>query len=156
MLVRIDIQTHAIAGFTFRDLGGVKIHMPTLRQQGYNMKAAVPGDVIQTDNVTEAWATTHHALFQVHLNQLIPALRLQHDGGWAIVREESERFISGDEDLISAKQLGDFFLRETMPLKCFLRMRMEGVHRDVRVNLFHHMAELKKGDLWLTGQSSIT
>ena len=103
------------------------------------MRTALPGDVIQTDDVTEAQATTHHALFQIHVNQLMHTLRLQHDGGWAIVREELKEFMNEEEDQITAKQLKEFFLRKTIPLKYLLRMRMEAyIELHVPTSFFHY------------------
>ena len=137
MLLRVDIQTQEIVGFAVRDIGGIKIHMPTLRQQGYDLKSALPGNVIETDDLVKVWARTHHAVFQVHLNQLIRALRLQYDGGWLIVREELKCFVSVEMgNAPVAKEMEDFFLEKTMPMKCFLSMRMEGIYRTVSYTYF--------------------
>ncbi|KAL9112207.1 MAG: hypothetical protein Q9187_007817, partial [Circinaria calcarea] len=130
MLVRVDIWMQEIAGFAIRDFGGIKIHMPTLRQQGYDLRSALPGNVMQTNDLSKVWARTHHALFQIHLNQLIWALRLQNEGGWAVVREELKGFVGDEvENRVVAKEMEQYFLRETMPMKCFLRMRIEGIYR---------------------------
>ena len=150
MLLRVDIQTHEIAGFAVRDIGGIKIHMPTLRQQGYELRSALPGNVIETDDRTKVWGRTHHALFQVHLNQLIRALRLQHDGGWGIVREELRRFVDVEmENGAVAKEMEEFFLEKTMPMKCFLSMRMEGIYRTVSSSYFVHFAGRSEAMQWL-------
>ena len=139
ILVRVDIRTHEIVGLAIRDFGGIKIHMPTLRQQGYDLRSALPGNVMQTDDLGKVWARTHHALFQIHLNQLIGALRLQHEGGWAVVREELKRFVGDEvEDRVIAKEMEEYFLRETMSMKCFLRMRMEGIYRTVSFTSLLH------------------
>ncbi len=131
MLVRVHNKTHAITGFAVRDIGGIKVHMPTLRRQGYDLYKALPGNCNQISEITESWTKMHHTLFQCHLHHLIESLQLHLAGGWAIVREELRTFLNEAEDQTTAKRLGDFFFRETMSLKCFIKMRIKGIYRDV-------------------------
>ncbi|KAL4970310.1 IucC family-domain-containing protein [Aspergillus stella-maris] len=144
--VRICRSTRQIKGFAIRDFGGIRLHMPTLREQGFDkdiMRSIPPGAATLTDDLSDVWSKTHHSLFQNHLGQLIVALGLdgRGGGGWGIVREEVQRILcpaanGNGEGLIDAgceeraRQLCGFLLGETMPFKCFLRMRMEGKYRD--------------------------
>ncbi|KAL4955992.1 ferric iron reductase FhuF-like transporter-domain-containing protein [Aspergillus filifer] len=144
--VRICRTTRQIKGFAVRDFGGIRLHVPTLREQGFDkdiMHSIPPGAATLTDDLKEVWSKTHHSLFQNHLGQLIVALGLdgRGGGGWGIVREEVQGILcsaehSDGKGLIypdyeeRARQLCGFLLGETMPFKCFLRMRMEGKYRD--------------------------
>ena len=80
----------------------------------------------------ELWENCHHTIFQSHLNQLIQALRLRKNRAWAIVRQELLKELDPDRNA-QAKPLYDFLMQVMVPYKCFLRMKMQGLYRDVRV-----------------------
>ncbi|KAL2833523.1 ferric iron reductase FhuF-like transporter-domain-containing protein [Aspergillus pseudoustus] len=130
--VRICRKTRAIKGFAVRDFGGIRLHMPTLRSQGYDLHTIPPGAATMTDDLHDVWSKVHHSLFQNHIGYLIVALDLEDDGGWEIVRDElRETLLPEDRPrALHAVKLYDFLTAETMPFKCFLRMRMEGKYRD--------------------------
>ncbi|KAL4795712.1 ferric iron reductase FhuF-like transporter-domain-containing protein [Aspergillus venezuelensis] len=91
--VRICRSTRQIKGFAIRDFGGIRLHMPTLREQGFDrdiMRSIPPGAATLTNDLNDVWSKTHHSLFQNHLGQLVVALGLdgRDGGGWGIVREE--------------------------------------------------------------------
>lgn len=49
---------------------------------------------------------------------------------WSIVREEIKSVMAPDFEE-GAKPLYDFLMQDTAPYKCFLRMKMQGLYRDV-------------------------
>ncbi|KAF8534144.1 ferric iron reductase FhuF-like transporter-domain-containing protein, partial [Trichophaea hybrida] len=128
ILVRLHLDTGAIVGFAVRDLGGVRIHVPTLHKNGYDLKTALPGSSILTDDLHEVWSKAHHTLIQNNMNQFIRGLRLQCEGGWAIAREELKSVLQADEDE-NARRLEGFLFAEKVPVKSFMRMQMAGVYR---------------------------
>ncbi|KAL8783529.1 MAG: hypothetical protein Q9213_004575 [Squamulea squamosa] len=130
ILSRFHIASKTLVGFAYRDYGGLKLHTPTLSLQGFEVKSSPPGSLILTDNVVELWENCHHTIFQSHLNQLIQALRLRKERAWAIVRQELDKELNpgGNE---RAKPLYDFLMQDMVPYKCFLRMKMQGLYRDV-------------------------
>lgn len=133
VVVRVDIKTHKIAGFAVRDIGGIEFYMPTLQEQGYDLKTLLPNNVFESESLVKQWQRTHHAIFRLHLHQLLRALRLQHDGGWEIVREELSKFISHEGSKL-AREMEAYFLRKTIPYKCFMRMRIAGIYRTVSLS----------------------
>ncbi|KAL8775645.1 MAG: hypothetical protein Q9209_000141 [Squamulea sp. 1 TL-2023] len=130
ILSRFDIASQRLVGFAYRDFGGLKLHTPTLSLQGFEVKSSPPGSLILTDNVVELWESCYHTIFQSHLNQLIQVLRLRKERAWAIVRQELEKELNPGENK-RAKPLYDFPMQDMVPYKCFLRMKMQGLYRDV-------------------------
>lgn len=128
ILARFDISSKSLVGFAYRDFGGLKLHTPTLSQQGYEVKSSPPGSLIFTDDTHELWENCHHTLFQSHLNQLIQALGLRKSRAWAIVRQLLKEVLNHQK----AKTLFDYLMQDMVPYKCFMRMKMQGLYRDVR------------------------
>ncbi|KAI3400067.1 hypothetical protein diail_4605 [Diaporthe ilicicola] len=129
MLVRVNKSTKEVTGFVVRDFGGIKIHMPTLRERGYNLYSALPDSFVTTDVREEAWDILHHTLFNNNINHLIQSLGLHRNGGWAIVREELNKVI--DETTVGPrKELLGYLSKDQVHLKCFLKMKLEGLYRD--------------------------
>ena len=130
MLARFDTKSKKLTGFAIRDFGGMKLHMPTLRSQGFDVPSSPPGSLITIDDLHEVWVNLHHTLFQSHLNQIIHGLNLQRQSGWTIVREELYKVLKPD-DGGRARAFYDFLMADSMPMKCFLRMKLQGLYRDV-------------------------
>lgn len=130
-VVRVCKETGHIKGFAIRDYGGIRIHKPTLRHHGISTDWEIPGGIMLTDDLSYVWDNFHHALFQNHISHLVYSLGLGDLGGWNIVREEVASVLKQYADEPNATQLLDFLMRETMNLKCFLRMRLEGIYRSV-------------------------
>ena len=82
----------------------------------------------------ELFELCHHTIFQSHLNQFVQALRLQKRSAWAIVRQEL-KLVLGTPGNDKAKPLHDFLLQDMAPYKCFMRMKMEGLYRDVDAHI---------------------
>lgn len=127
-LVRVCRQTKRITGFVVRDFEGIKVHVPTLENLGIKLCMTSPGC---TSNLESIWSKVHHAIFQNHLGNLVYALGLDRHDGWTIIRDELTAALHPDIDP-RARDLYDFILQDTMPFKCFLRMRMNEHFNDVR------------------------
>jgi siderophore synthetase component len=134
MVARVHLDTKTITGFSVRDFGGLRLHMPTLHSQGHRLDDVMPGSAITTDDIHGVWSKAHHTIFQSHLGTLLYALGLEHEGGWAIVREEMTKVLSHGGDKVG-RELIEFFLQKNMPFKCFIRMKLEGLYRDVSRSL---------------------
>ncbi|KAK2595703.1 hypothetical protein N8I77_013728 [Diaporthe amygdali] len=129
MMVRVNRSTKKVTGFVVRDFGGIKIHMPTLRERGYTLYSALPDSFVTTDVREEAWDILHHTLFNNNINHLIQSLDLHRNGGWPIVREELDKVIN--ESTVGArKELLEYLSKDQVHLKCFLKMKLEGLYRD--------------------------
>ncbi|POS70413.1 hypothetical protein DHEL01_v211194 [Diaporthe helianthi] len=129
MMVRVNRSTKEVTGFVVRDFGGIKIHMPTLRERGYTLYSALPDSFVTTEVREEAWDILHHTLFNNNINHLIQSLGLHRRGGWAIVREELNTVINAST-IGPRKELLDYLSQEQVHLKCFLKMKLEGLYRD--------------------------
>ncbi|KAL8803044.1 MAG: hypothetical protein Q9182_003414 [Xanthomendoza sp. 2 TL-2023] len=129
ILSRFHVASKRLVGFAYRDFGGLKLHTPTLSVHGFEVKSPPPGSLILTDNVVELWENCHHTIFQSHLNQFIQALGSRKERAWAIVRQELDKELNPRETE-RAKPLYDFLMQESVPYKCFLRMKMQGPYRD--------------------------
>ncbi|KAF3480786.1 uncharacterized protein GIQ15_06133 [Arthroderma uncinatum] len=134
LVARVCLRTKQVIGFAIRDFGGVKLHMPTLESQGFGIdpsRLARDGTAM-TDKLEDVWSKVHHALLQNHIGNLISAMGLDTNGvGWEIVREELATSLLNDEHSGTAgREIYEYFMRETMPFKCFLKMKMEGKYRD--------------------------
>ncbi|KAJ5901986.1 hypothetical protein N7495_002514 [Penicillium taxi] len=129
LVARICRQTGQIKGFAVRDFGGVRMHVPTLRNHGLKTDSVPPGAATLTENLQNVWSKVHHSLLQNHVGLLLVALELDDHGGWAITHEILSTVLGSDEGS-PGKALFDYFTKDTMPFKCFLRMRMESKYRD--------------------------
>lgn len=126
-LVRVCRETKKITGFVIRDFEGIKVHTPTLDKIGVELCMTSPGC---TKNLNSIWSKIHHSIFQNHLGNLIYALGLDSHDGWTIVRDEISAVLKPDTNP-QAKELQDFILQDTMPFKCFLKMRINENFNDV-------------------------
>ncbi|KAF4231520.1 hypothetical protein CNMCM8980_005309 [Aspergillus fumigatiaffinis] len=129
LIARVCLQTGDIKGFAVRDFGGIRLHIPTLQQYGVKLGSLLLGSATMTDDLHNVWSKVHHSMLQNHVGSLMTALGLESKGGWSVVREELVAILRPDESA-TGQSLYQFFLGDTMPFKCFLRMRMEGKYRD--------------------------
>ncbi|GAB1201674.1 hypothetical protein APSETT445_000257 [Aspergillus pseudonomiae] len=130
LVARVCRQTGQIKGFAVRDFGGVRMHVPTLKKHGVKFDSLPPGGATLTVNLDNVWSKVHHSLLQNHVGLLLEALGLENHGGWATTLEILSTVLGAGQDSPGAK-LHEFFTKDTMPFKCFLRMRMESKYRDV-------------------------
>lgn len=131
MLVRVDRTTGKIAGFAVRDLGGVKIHMPTMARRGYSLSSALPGSFVTATDREEAWAIVQHTLVQNHLNHLIRGLGVPQRRAWRVVRDLLAAFFENRLRDESAVALREYLFEDRIHMKAFLRMKIGGKYRDV-------------------------
>lgn len=69
----------------------------------------------------------YHTVILCHLYRLIRALDLHHSGiGWQIIRRHLSEMIPRDNVLQKL-----FFEEAKFQIKCFLRMKCDGLYRDV-------------------------
>ncbi|PKX96932.1 uncharacterized protein P174DRAFT_360446, partial [Aspergillus novofumigatus IBT 16806] len=98
--------------------------VPTIRQHRVKLDSVPSGSATLTHNVHDVWSKVHHAMLQSHVGFLLGSLGLENEGGWSIVREELSAVLRPAQ-APWCQSLYGFFLVDTMPFKCFLRMRME-------------------------------
>ncbi|KAH7182252.1 IucC family-domain-containing protein [Fusarium flagelliforme] len=118
-VVRICRRTKSIRGFAIRDLAGVKLHGPTLQDQGFDLTSL---EATTTLNVHEAWDRVHHALVQNHIGYLLDSLGIESHG-WQVVSFELDRVLQGDAHSVQ-QRIYRHFVKETMPFKSFIMMRI--------------------------------
>ncbi|KAL4732808.1 IucC family-domain-containing protein [Aspergillus similis] len=128
-VVRLCRSTGKIAGFAIRDFGGVKFHKPTLRDQGYNVDWEIPGSLTLSNDLHSVWNLASHTLLQCHVPGLLYAFRLENHGGWEVVRDELEGVLGGFGRRVG-RELFEYLCSETVVMKSFLRMLMEGMYRE--------------------------
>lgn len=104
--------------------------MPTLRDRGYTLYSALPDSFVTTDVQEEVWDILHHTLFNNNINHLIQSLGLHRNGGWSIVREELKKVIE-ESTVGPTQELLAHLSKDQVHLKCFLKMKLEGLYRDV-------------------------
>lgn len=140
LVARVCRSTGRIKGFAVRDFGGVRMHVPTLRNHGVNFDSLPPGAATLTDNLENVWSKVHHALLQNHVGLMLEALELERHGGWAIALEVLSTVLGSGKDSAGTPLL-EYLTKDTMPFKCFLRMRMESKYRDVSFMFYRLLLE---------------
>lgn len=137
VLVRVDKTTRAMKGCAVRDLGSIKIHMPTLAQSGYELFSALEGTFVTEQEEVPMWRIIHFCLFENHLNVLIYRLGVDRPKAWAMVRE----LLNGFFDAFAAKspegklpangeRFKKFLFEPTIEMKAFMVMKFEMQHRN--------------------------
>jgi Ferric iron reductase FhuF-like transporter len=143
-LVRISTSPDTrpcVLGFVMRDLGGIRVHPPTLLSSTSTPQEAfrfLPNHCIVTKTREEAAAKLYHTLVQNHLQRLARVLGLHYLGeAWDVVRGHLAREMVRQGE--NGRWLYDVWMREgavSVEGKCLLRMKLVGVYRDVSVSLF--------------------
>ena len=134
MVVRVCTETKEIRGFAVRDFGGARLHRPTLQSSGFDLSSVPPESATITNNLGVVWNKVHHSLLQSHIGNSLHILGLENKGGWEIVREELAKSLAASH-MVQGRMIYDYFLRDTMAFKCFLRMRLASKYRDVSTPL---------------------
>lgn len=128
-LARFDRASGKLKGFVFRDFGGLRIHRETLYASTGVELDTLPDHCIVVADVNDSYKRLYHTLIHSHLHRLIRVLGFHHNGrGWARVRESLETRIPRSSGLWRA------WLdpaKTTVMGKCLLRMKLEGLYRDV-------------------------
>lgn len=137
LLTRFDAVTGGLRGFVYRDMGGLRMHVPTLAARGLRVRSAslVPGAVTLTDDLGAVWVNAYHNL-ENHLGGALRALGLgwEDGAGWPVVREELAAALRACPDPDGkADEMLAFMSQPTMKRKAFLRMKIAGVYRGVSI-----------------------
>ncbi|KAF8207121.1 IucC family-domain-containing protein [Mycena galopus ATCC 62051] len=126
-LLRFDVASGEPLGFVVRDLGGLRIHPPTMNASlGTNFEF-LPGHCVVTDTVEETYPKFYHTLIHNHLQRLIRLLGMHHNGvGWEMLRGHLKDVIPQDHGLWKS-----WMETDTVAGKCLMRMRLQSVHDKV-------------------------
>jgi len=131
-LVRFDLRTREVLGFVIRDLGGLRIHPATLNGSlGTNFEF-LEGHCVTTSSVEAAYPKFYHTFVHNHLQRLIRLLGMHYNSiGWDMTRRHLTDLIPSTHGLYKA-----WFSPEGAFVsgKCLMRMRMQGVYRDVSIH----------------------
>ncbi|KAF5393180.1 hypothetical protein D9757_001345 [Collybiopsis confluens] len=138
MLLRSDVATGQIKGFVIRDLGGLRIHPPTLiKSTGVDFQF-LDGHCIATETVEETYPKFYHTFIHNHVQRLIRLLGMHYDGsGWEILRRHLKNTIPAEHAL--NKLWLDPATSSVVPGKCLLRMRLQQTYRDYVFTPFPNM-----------------
>lgn len=129
VLARFDKKTGELLGFIFRDLGGLRIHPPTLRMSTGVDFQFLPGHCIATETLDEIYPKFYHTFVHNHIQRLIRVLGLHYSGvGWKILREHMESVIPCHHRLRKLWLHSD---SKFVSSKCLLRMRIRDSYRDM-------------------------
>ncbi|TFK28163.1 hypothetical protein FA15DRAFT_665648 [Coprinopsis marcescibilis] len=132
MLLRVDKSTRQIIGFVLRDLGGLRIHPPTLRKSTGIDFQFLPKHCIATETLQQIYPKFYHTYVHNHIQRLIRLLDLHSSGiGWEILRRHMNAAIPPDHEL---KKLWLSPSSHAVESKCFMRMRIQDSYRD---NIYH-------------------
>ncbi|KAI8054548.1 IucC family-domain-containing protein [Syncephalis plumigaleata] len=124
-LARFDKQTGKLVGFVVRDFGGVMGHQETLKHTLNEQLDVLPDSCCIAGTLDKMYDLIYHTAIQCHLHSLIRALGLHYNGkGWQIVRDDLCRIVPVDSGLYR------FFIKPRVELKCFVKMKMQGLYRD--------------------------
>ncbi|KAJ6630970.1 IucC family-domain-containing protein [Mycena sp. CBHHK59/15] len=134
-LLRFNVETGELFGFVLRDLGGLRVHPPTMNQSlGINFEF-LPGHCVITSSVEETYPKFYHTLIHNHLQRLIRLLGMHDNGvGWEMLRGHLKHVIPADHGLWKA-----WMETDTVAGKCLLRMRLQSVHDKMVFSPFPNM-----------------
>jgi siderophore synthetase component len=135
VLVRFDPQNKSVVGFAIRDMNGVKIHIPTLQDQGIAVDERL-AEIAETrcNDINALWKRAHRTLIQNHAGFLLRSLGLDNSQGWSIVRDELENVLLSP-DCPMGQSLHQFFWAGSMGYPCFLGAILRGKPLDVSCNI---------------------
>ncbi|KAJ3840591.1 IucC family-domain-containing protein [Lentinula raphanica] len=137
VLARFDTSTGRLLGFVIRDLGGLRIHPPTMTKSIGTEFPFLEGHCIATETVEEAYPKFYHTFIHNHVQRLIRVLGMHYDGsGWEILRRHLKEIIPADHGLYKAWL--DPSSAEVSG-KCLMRMRLQGSYRDHVYSPFPNM-----------------
>jgi hypothetical protein len=133
VLARFDVVTKELRGFVIRDLGGLRIHPPTLRESTGVDFQFLSGHVVATKDLGEIFSKFYHTFVHNHVQRLVRLLGMHHNGsGWSILRKHMSEVIPKEH------QVWKVWMdpaSKTIESKSLIRMRMHGSYRDVSVFL---------------------
>lgn len=129
VLVRLHKKSGDIRGFVLRDLGGLRIHPPTLRESTGTNFEFLPKHCIATDTLQEIFPKFYHTFVHNHIQRLIRVLGLHYNGrGWELLRSHMGSVIPATHPVWKVWMDSTCMEVES---KCLMRMRMRDSYRDV-------------------------
>lgn len=129
VLARFDLTTGDVKGFVIRDLGGLRIHPPTLRESTGTDFQFLPKHCVATNTLEEIFPKFYHTFVHNHIQRLARVLGLHYNGrAWEILREHMERVIPKDHPVWKVWMEPN---STSVNSKCLMRMRMRDSYRDV-------------------------
>ncbi|KAJ6577417.1 IucC family-domain-containing protein [Mycena capillaripes] len=134
-LLRFDVATGAPLGFVVRDLGGLRIHPPTMNASLGTDFEFLPGHCVVTSTLEETYPKFYHTLIHNHLQRMIRLLGMHYNGvGWEMLRGHLRNVIPQDHGLWKA-----WMETDSVAGKCLLRMRLQSVHDKMVFSPFPNM-----------------
>ncbi|TFY82941.1 hypothetical protein EWM64_g1072 [Hericium alpestre] len=144
-LLRISRSTRALRGFVLRDLGGLRMHAPTLCASTGVDFTFLPEHCVVTDTLAEASKKLYHTLFHNHLQRLARLLGLHYNGvAGEILRKHLERNIPRDAWLWKIWMAED---ARSVSGKCLMRMKIQGLYRDSVYEPFPNIIQYRPTEL---------
>lgn len=146
VLVRVDRRSKSVVGFAIRDMNGVKIHVPTLQDQGISVDERL-AQISETRaaSLEALWKRAHRTLIQNHAGFLMRSLGLDNSQGWSIVRDELQNVLLGPECPMG-QELRQFFWAESMGYPCFLGAILRGKPLEVSFSMRYSDQERRYTD----------
>ncbi|KAK0235809.1 IucC family-domain-containing protein [Armillaria nabsnona] len=145
VLARFDIESGNLLGFVVRDLGGLRIHPATLAKSTGVDFDFLPGHCVVTSTTEEAYPKFYHTLIHNHLQRLIRLLGMHYNGcGWEILRRHLNSIIPADHEL---RKVWLDPGSDTVSGKCLMRMRLQGLYRDMVFSPFPNLILYRPSNL---------
>ncbi|KDR79022.1 hypothetical protein GALMADRAFT_137986 [Galerina marginata CBS 339.88] len=141
VLARFDIVTGNLRGFVIRDLGGLRVHPPTLRESTGVDFQFLPGHCVATRTLEEIFPKFYHTFVHNHIQRLIRVLGLHYNGrGWEMLRQHMKAVIPCDHPVWNVWMNSS---SRTVNSKCLMRMRMRDSYRDMVYSPYPNMIQFK-------------
>jgi len=140
--VAVFDERHRLTRVLARDFGGIRVHAPTLRQHGFELKP-YPGAVTVTDDAVEVRNKFLHAVLQGHLGELVLCLHrtfgIAESTLWrCVAKAVVERFTALRPHVASDRWQAEYqaILTQDWQLKALTRMRLdETSHHYIYIDL---------------------
>ncbi|KAK6531992.1 hypothetical protein TWF694_003155 [Orbilia ellipsospora] len=124
-LLRFEVGSNIPCGFVYRDMAGLRLHVPTLARRGVTLKP-VSGALL-TNDIDVVRVNVYHNIVASHLGWALQAMGLAWNGGWDIVREEMvDALTNTPRYKAEAAELLRFMLQPLGKRKAFFRMKLAG------------------------------
>ncbi|KAF9484378.1 hypothetical protein BDN70DRAFT_903720 [Pholiota conissans] len=141
VLARFDLTTGDLKGFVIRDLGGLRIHPPTLRESTGTHFQFLPKHCVATSTLEEIFPKFYHTFVHNHIQRLARVLGLHYNGrAWEMLREHMGRVIPKSHPVwnvwMDPKSI-------TVNSKCLMRMRMRDSYRDMVYSPYPNMIQYR-------------
>jgi len=132
-----------------RDLGGVRIHIPTLLQQGFDLQAH-PDSATITNNRQEVTNKFLHSVIQYHLGEIILLLTQHYQAPeeifWKVVRNNLDKRFHKIKDKVDPQRWEQEYQSvfiDDWQIKGLMRMRLNNVYsKYIYINLKNPLRDI--------------